>query len=63
MSTNKKDLSIFQNTVRTFEHMIEEIFERIENNIIADVTLDIIEYKKLKYVVSTYFKLFFNICF
>ena len=39
---------MFGNIARTFEHMIEEIFERIENSIISDVTLDIIEYKKLK---------------
>lgn len=41
---------MFGNLAHTFEHMIEEIFERIENIIIADVTVDIFEYKKLKYV-------------
>ncbi len=48
LTENGQDLSVFSPTARTLQHMIEEIFERIENNIIADVTLDIIEYKKLK---------------
>ena len=48
LQDNQLDQSMFSNICRTFEHMIEEIFERLENIIIADVTLDIIEYKKLK---------------
>ncbi|XP_017494783.1 PREDICTED: RAD50-interacting protein 1-like, partial [Rhagoletis zephyria] len=49
LTENGQDLTVFSPTARTLQHMIEEIFERIENNIIADVTLDIIEYKKLNW--------------
>ncbi|KAI2802012.1 RAD50-interacting protein 1 [Blomia tropicalis] len=41
--------SAFNNMIDTFELMIERIFERIENNIITEVTFDIIEYKKLNW--------------
>ena len=39
---------MFSNLAQSFEHMIDNIFQRLANSIIADVTLDIFEYKKLK---------------
>lgn len=39
---------VISNLSNTFQHMIDEIFERIGSIIISDFLLDLQEYKKLK---------------
>lgn len=49
---NTDKSSAIEEICNAFKHMIEEIFERIENVIIADVSKDFIKYKALEYSLT-----------